>query len=119
MKKSLLIIAALFTCIISAQNIKPTYEKVDNSKVKGTFFHDNGKIQQQGLYNNGKLDGQWISYDNKGNKVSEGNYSNGVKTGTWFFYNGETLSEITYNSNKIAAVKTWDENSTVVANFKK
>lgn len=119
MKKSILFLAVLFSCIITAQNIKPTYEKVDENKVKGTFFHDNGKVQQQGFYVNGKLDGQWVSYNEAGNKVSEGNYSNGVKTGTWFFYDGKTLSEISYNSNKIASVKTWDDTSTVVANFKK
>lgn len=119
MKKSLIIIATLITSILTAQNIKPTYEKADDNSIKGTFYHDNGEIQQQGFYRNGKLDGKWISYNNKGEKVAEGNYDQGVKVGTWFFYDGATLSEISYEKNVIASVKTWDDNSDVVANFKK
>jgi len=91
MKKSLIIIATLITGLLTAQNVKPVYEKVDNDNIKGTFFHDNGKIT----------------------------YENGAKVGTWFFYDGKTLSEINYNKNVIASIKTWDENSNVVANFKK
>lgn len=119
MKKSLIIIATLITGLLTAQNVKPVYEKVDNDNIKGTFFHDNGKIQQQGLYKKGKLHGKWVSYNAQGNKVAEGTYENGAKVGTWFFYDGKTLSEINYNKNVIASIKTWDENSNVVANFKK
>ncbi len=119
MKNILIIFATLVTGLLSAQNIKPTYEKVDSNKVKGTFFHDNGSIQQQGFYKDGKLDGKWISFNSKGEKVSEGTYNKGVKTGTWYFYDGKTLSEISYDNNQISSIKTWDENSTVVANFRK
>jgi len=119
MNKIIIIFATLITGLLSAQNIKPTYEEIDNDKVKGTFYHENGKIQQQGFYKDGKLHGKWISYNVKGQKVAEGTYEKGTKIGTWFFYDGKTLSEISYNKNVIASIKTWDENSTVVANFKK
>jgi len=119
MKNIIILIATLITSIVSAQNIKPTYEKVDDNQIKGTFFHENGKIQQQGLYKDGKLHGKWISYNAEGKKVAEGTYERGTKVGTWFFYDGKTLSEINYNKNVIASIKTWEEGSTVVANFKK
>lgn len=119
MKKSLIIIAVLISSILTAQNIKPTYEKADDNTIKGTFYHENGEIQQQGFYKNGKLHGKWISYNNKGEKIAEGTYSNGAKVDTWYFYDGKSLSEISYENNVIASVKTWDENSNVVANFKK
>jgi len=119
MKKIVIIFATLITGLLTAQNVKPTYEKVDDNTIKGTFYHENGKIQQQGLYKNGKLHGKWISYNAGGNKVAEGTYAKGAKVGTWFFYDGKTLSEISYNKNVIASIKTWEENSNVVANFKK
>ncbi len=119
MKQLVIILATLITGIVTAQNVKPTYEKVDDDRVKGTFFHDNGAIQQQGFYKDGKLDGKWISYNHIGEKVSEGTYAKGVKTGTWFFYDGKVLSEINYDNNQIASIKTWDKNSRVVANFRK
>ena len=119
MKNIFIIIATLITSIVMAQNVKPTYEKLDDDTIKGTFYHENGKIQQQGFYKNGKLHGQWISYNAEGEKVAQGTYDNGVKVDTWYFYDGKSLSEISYENNVIATVKTWDENSNVVATFKK
>jgi len=43
MKKIFIIFATLITGLLTAQNVKPIYEKVDNDNIKGTFFHDNGK----------------------------------------------------------------------------
>lgn len=119
MKNIFIIIATLITSILVAQNVKPTYEKVEGDMIKGTFYHENGEVQQQGLYKDGKLQGQWISYNSEGKKVAQGTYDKGVKVGTWYFYDGKSLSEISYENNVIASVKNWDENSNVVANFKK
>ncbi len=119
MKKSLIIFATLITGLLTAQNVKPIYEKADNNTIKGTFYHENGKVQQQGFYKDGKLHGEWISYNAEGEKIAKGTYDKGIKVGTWFFYDGSNLSEISYNDNKIASVKTWKENSNVVANFRK
>jgi len=93
MKKILMIAAILFSGIVAAQEVKPTFEKQGNT-IKGTYFHENGEIRQQGFYNKeGKLHGEWKSYDATGKKIAMGQYDNGTKTGKWFFWEGEKLSE--------------------------
>lgn len=120
MKKILVILAFIFSATMLAQDVKPTLEKVGDL-VKATYFHSNGQIQQQGFYKDKKLHGKWVSYNAEGKKISTGTYKNGVKTGKWFFWEGEgdKLSEVNYENNQIASIKTWDENSNVVVNFKK
>ena len=112
----LIAFATVFT--LSAQNIKPKFVKVDD-KVKATYFHQNGSIEQIGYFVNGKLDGEWVSYDADGLKVSVGNYVNGIKTGKWFFWNGDQLSEVSYSNNKILGITSWGSDSDLVANFRK
>lgn len=118
MKQLLILATILLMGTAFAQNNKPTFEK-DGNLVIGTYYHENGMISQQGSYIEGKLHGEWKSFNNKGEKISIGNYDKGVKTGKWFFYNGEKLSEVSYTNNHIASIKTWNNNSTVVVNFKK
>lgn len=116
--KNLIIIAAfLFVGMVSAQDVKPTFEKQGDDVIKGTYFHDNGQISQQGFYKNKKLHGEWKAYDTNGKKIAMGQYTNGMKTGKWFFWNGDKLSEVNYNSNTIASVTTWSNKSDVVGNF--
>ena len=74
-------------------------------------------MSQTGTYKEGKLHGEWISFDNEGNKVAVGNYTKGVKTGKWFFWDGNELSEVNYSNNAIASIKTWESNSNVALNF--
>ena len=69
MKNALVALALVFSTIMVAQDVKPTFEK-QGDLTKGTFFHDNGKIRQQGFYKNGKLHGKWKSYDLTGKKVA-------------------------------------------------
>ncbi len=117
MKNLLLMLAILFSGVIMAQDVKPTFEK-QGDVIKGTFYHDNGEIRQQGFYNKeGKLQGEWKSYDNTGKKISMGQYQNGVKTGKWFFWENEKLSEVNYSDNTIASVTTWSNKSDVVVNY--
>lgn len=118
MKKIIFIGVMLATSLIFAQKTNTTYEKVED-KIKATFYHDNGKIQQHGFYKDKKLHGKWVSYNIKGEKVSQGTYDLGKKVGTWYFWDGKTLSEVNYNNNTIAGIKTWNKNSNVVVNFKK
>ncbi len=104
MKKYIVISFTLLSSIFYAQGLKPELEEV-GKLVKATYFHKNGKVLQEGTFENGKLQGEWITYDEKGNKTAIGQYENGQKTGKWFFWNKESLSEVDYSNNKIAAVK--------------
>ena len=110
MKKSMILIAMLFTGMIFAQGEKPKLEVV-GQLVKATYCYENGKIQQEGFFKNGKLDGVWTSYDTNGLKKSVGNYDNGTKTGKWFFWNGVNLNEVDYTNSSIASVKTWKQDA--------
>ena len=116
--KYILIISALLVSAFSfaQNNYKPTFEK-EGDLVKGTYFFDNGQVSQSGTYKEGKLHGEWISYNDEGDKVAVGNYSNGSKTGKWFFWDGEELSEVNYSKNEISSIKTNENNSNVAVNF--
>ena len=110
MKKCVILVAILFSGILVAQESKPELEAVGNT-VKATYYYDNGKVQQEGFFKDGKLDGVWVSYDEKGNKVAEGEYTNGLKTGKWIFFNENSLSEVAYENSKVSSVKNLQKNA--------
>ncbi len=115
MRKAVILVALFFSGILFAQENSPELEVV-GQRVKTTYYFENGKVQQQGFFKDGKLDGEWISYDSRGNKLSEGTYLNGSKTGKWFFWNGNSLSEVDYSNNSIALVKNWKDGAIVNRN---
>lgn len=116
MKKCIFLVAMLFSGIIFAQEVKPILEPF-GKKLKATYFFENGQVQQEGFFENGKLEGMWVSFDEKGNKISSGEYKNGEKIGKWFFWsqnedNGfNSLSEVDYSKNRIASVKNWKQDA--------
>ncbi|OXA77938.1 hypothetical protein SAMN05444397_11081 [Flavobacterium aquidurense] len=110
MKKCVILVAMMFSGILVAQETKPELEAVGN-KVKATYYFENGKVQQEGFFKEGKLDGVWVSYDQKGNKVAEGEYTDGLKTGKWIFVNENTLCEVAYENNKVSSVKNLQKNA--------
>jgi len=113
--KNIVMILALFTALVAtAQNDNSQFEKEGNL-VKGTFFHDNGAIQQQGFYKKGKLHGEWISYNEAGEKLVLAQYTEGKKTGKWFVWNEGLLTEVDYDNNVIASVTEWSGKNTVVS----
>ena len=111
--KKILILGILFVSGYTfAQTAKPVLEQEGNL-VKATYYYDNGTIQQQGYFKDGKLTGQWVAYDEQGNKKSTGVYLNGEKTGKWFFWNDKSLSEVDYSNSRVASVKTWKQDAIV------
>lgn len=112
MKKILILGVFLLSGVTFAQTTKPVLEQEGNL-VKATYYYDNGKIQQQGYFKDGKLTGQWIAFDEQGNKKSIGTYVNGDKTGKWFFWNNDSLSEVDYSDSRVASVKSWTQEAIV------
>lgn len=112
MKKILIMGVFLVSGVAFAQTTKPVLEQEGNL-VKATYYYDNGKVQQQGFFKDGKLTGQWIAFDEQGNKKSIGEYVNGTKTGKWFFWNDKALSEVDYSDSRVAAVKSWTQQAIV------
>ena len=110
MKKCVILVAILFSGILVAQEVKPELEAVGN-KVKATYYFENGKVQQEGFFKDGKLDGVWVSYDEKGNKVAVAEYTDGLKTGKWIFFNENSLREVAYENSKVSSVKNLQKNA--------
>ena len=119
MKKLMMILALVLVVPMSfgQEEKKDTYV-LEGDQIVATLYHANGVIAQQGFYTKkGVLDGQWISFDAKGNKTAVAYYDQGVKVGTWTFYAGDIKKEVTYDQSKIAEVKTWTVTDTrVVSN---
>lgn len=106
-------VAILITTAINAQDVKPTFEK-DGDLIKGTFYYEDGSVKQEGTYKDGKLHGEWISYEQNGKKNAIAQYKEGDKTGKWFFWANDILTEVDYNSNIIAEVKSYKNTRTLV-----
>lgn len=112
MKKIVFLGAFLFSGVVFAQTAKPVLEQEGNL-VKATYYYENGKMQQQGYFKDGKLEGQWVSFDENGNKASMAEYTNGQKTGKWFFWNNKSLSEVDYSDSRVASIKSWKQDAIV------
>ncbi|OSY88828.1 hypothetical protein WH52_03945 [Tenacibaculum holothuriorum] len=108
MKKIVVIACMLSVSLMSAQEIKPKYEKA-GELVKVTFFHENGKVKEQGFFKDKKLAGTWTTFDVKGNKTAIAHYENGKKVGKWFMWSNDGLKEINYKDNAVASVQHWKE----------
>jgi antitoxin component YwqK of YwqJK toxin-antitoxin module len=112
MKKTMILAAVLVSGFAFAQAVKPVLEQ-NGDLVKATYYYENGQIQQEGFFKDGKLNGQWVSYDESGNKKAIGEYANGEKTGKWFFWNDKSLSEVDFSKSKISNVKAWTQEAIV------
>jgi len=115
MKKLLTLIVLFVIANINAQEVEPTYEK-SGDMVKATYYYQDGSIKEQGFFKDKKLTGQWISYNQDGEKTMIANYDAGKKVGKWFAWNKNSLKEITYNNNKVISLKKWNEDTKLASN---
>ncbi|WP_093023412.1 toxin-antitoxin system YwqK family antitoxin [Pustulibacterium marinum] len=115
MKRILFTLAMVFTLSGFAQQEKPILEK-SGDLVKATYKNAEGVVTQQGYFKDGKLHGEWVAYDNKGNRTAVATYEDGKKVGTWLFWNNDKLSEVTYDDNAIVSVNNWVSNGTMATN---
>jgi len=117
---TLLALVAIVGISNAQENNRNEYvlDGADSNVIEATLYHDNGTIAQTGFYTlDNKLQGEWISYDTKGNKTAIAKYDNGKKVGSWMFFQGETIKEVTYSNARIAKVNTWKvTESRVVSN---
>ncbi len=113
MRKFVIAGMVLMGGVVSAQTIEPVLE-ADGKMVKATYFHENGKVNQQGHFLDGKPEGKWIMFDELGNKKAVAHYATGEKTGKWYFFSGNTVSEVDYSDNRVAAVKNYSKDALVV-----
>jgi len=116
MKKQILLFAFALTMTIGyAQKEKDVKLNKETNLIEATYYHDNGEVSQQGTFDlAGKLHGDWINYDETGQKVSEGSYNKGIRTGKWYFWADGKVKEVEFNNNVIASVVNKDATSGVV-----
>jgi antitoxin component YwqK of YwqJK toxin-antitoxin module len=106
MKKIITLALVLFATISFAQKERTLKLNKDTNLIDVVYYHDNGEVSQVGTYTiDGKLQGEWISYNEQGEKIVLANYENGKKVGKWFYYNNGTVKEVDYSSNVIANLK--------------
>ncbi len=121
MKKIVMIILVALTANVAVAqsqkkscDVKDTYV-LNGDLIEATLYHDNGTIAQTGFYTlDNELHGQWISFNDQGERTAVANYDNGEKVGSWIFYQGDTMKEVFYESSKISEVKTWTVTDTKV-----
>ncbi len=115
--KNVMIVALMMVGMITfAQEVKPELKTLEDGTIEATFFHENGAVAQKGFFLNNKRHGEWYSYDAKGQKTAQAEFKNGQKTGKWFIWEGDKLTEVDYNNNRIAAVNTWVSKNPVASN---
>lgn len=105
LKLLLLGLAIITGGTVLAQEKNITRElQLNGEQIEAVYYYENGEIAQKGFYRDGKLHGEWIAYDRNGNKMALGEYYEGMKVGKWFFWNGEEISEVDYEENRITSV---------------
>ena len=106
MKKSaLLIVLLLITSLGYSQQERDVKLNEETNLIEATYYHENGVVSQEGTFDlKGKLHGEWISFNEAGEKISKGSYANGVKTGKWYFWNEGIMKEVEFKENAIASV---------------
>jgi antitoxin component YwqK of YwqJK toxin-antitoxin module len=106
-----LVFTLFFTLIGFCQEIKPKLEK-QGDRIKATYYFDNGKVKEVGFFLNNKLHGEWITFNEEGEKTAVANYENGKKTGKWYVLANGTVNELIYDSNKLVNVRNLDSTET-------
>ena len=93
MKKIIVLLTLVFVCTTAfGQREKELKLNEKTNLIEATYYHENGVVSQEGTFNlDRKLHGDWISYNEKGEKISEGTYNNGAKTGKWHFWSDGEL----------------------------
>ncbi len=99
MKKYITLIAVLLISVSTfAQKERTLTLNEDTNLIDVVYYHDNGEISQTGSYTaDGKLEGEWLSFDEKGKKVVTAYYKGGKKVGKWVYVIEGTLKEVDYS----------------------
>lgn len=115
--KNIVIVFVLILTTASgfSQKEKDVKLNKETNLVEATYYRDNGIVSQEGTFDlAGKLHGEWVSYDETGDKVSMGSYDKGARTGKWFFWADGSVKEVEFSDNVIASVVDRESASGVV-----
>lgn len=101
MKKYITILAALLiSASVFAQKERTLTLNKETNLIEVVYYHDNGEISQTGSYTaDGKLQGQWLSFNEDGEKIVTAYYKEGKKVGKWIYLIDGKLKEVDYSKN--------------------
>ena len=102
MKKLFFLIAFFITVVTFAQDKQKRDLKLntDTNLIEVVYYHDNGEVSQTGYYTlDGKLQGEWLSFNEKGEKTVSANYDNGKKVGKWIYWIDGEKKVVNYTDN--------------------
>ena len=103
MKNIVIIVIALFTSLAFSQKERTLTFNEDTNLIDVVSYHDKGKISQTGSFTaEGKLEGNWLSFDKKGNKLVSAYYKNGNKAGKWIHWVDGEKKIVRYTDNVAA-----------------
>ena len=108
MKKIATLVLVFVVAFTYAQDKSPVFEKAGDL-VKATYFYEDGSVKEQGFFKDKKLTGQWVQFDQSGNKTMIAHYKEGNKVGRWFSLKGNLIKEINFQNNTVVSVKNIDK----------
>ncbi|MBT8291591.1 MAG: nicotinic acid mononucleotide adenyltransferase, partial [Muriicola sp.] len=77
-KLILLLVICITTSVVYSQKDREQKLNKETNLIEVTEYHDNGLVSQEGTFNlEGELHGEWVSYNDQGEKISRGSYLNG------------------------------------------
>ena len=95
-----LAVILLFSISSFAQKEPKLVLNEETNLIEATYYHDNGIISQTGSFNKeGKLEGEWLSFDEKGEKLVLAYYDNGNKVGKWIHWVDGVKKVVHYDNN--------------------
>ncbi len=70
-----------------------------NGKANGavTYFYENGKVMETGVFASNEKQGEWLRWDDMGNKIAQAFYNNGKKDGLWLVWDAKGLKRFEMN----------------------
>ena len=110
-------VVVLMAAFAYGQKDKDLVMNEDTGLIEAVYYHDNGVVSQKGTFNlDRKLHGEWISYNEQGDKIAQGSYEKGLRIGTWTFWQEGTMKKVEYNNNAVASVDGKKSNALVKNN---
>jgi hypothetical protein len=100
MKNIVIIAIALFTSLAFCQKERTLTLNEETNLIDVVYYHDNGEVSQTGSYTtDGKLQGQWLSFNDKGEKIVTAYYKEGKKVKKWVYIIDGKIKEVDYSKN--------------------
>lgn len=95
-----------------------TADKKSNKNGEVRLYYENGELKHVYTLVNGRYDGQYISYDKKGNMIGYAEYKNGQLNGNYkVWYNNRIRDDHNYKNDKLdGEYKCYDYNGNILRN---